>query len=272
MRVNELELELYPFQKRAVRWLLRREGVELLATGGVKDATPLNGNTVPNSFIPFIARNHSVTCYVSHLFGIITLDLGPFLASEQQLKGGILAEEMGLGKTVEMISLITLHKRPKDGSTNVFDHFTCKEVQKTAATLIITPPSILHQWISEINRHAPHLSVLHYEGMKAKSKLKAADLLNKLAASDIVISTYSVLTAEINFTQLNPTKKLRNESKYPRPESPIMQLSWWRILLDEAQMVESGVSKAAIAAKMIPRENAWCVTGTPVRKDADDLL
>jgi len=62
---------------------------------------------------------------------------------------------MGLGKTVEKISLITLHKRPKEGSINIFDIYQ-RDVQRTAATLIITP---LHssEWISEINRHAPHL-------------------------------------------------------------------------------------------------------------------
>jgi len=37
-------------------------------------------------------------------------------------------------------------------------------------------------------------------------------------------------------------------------------------------MIESGVSNAAIVARMIPRINAWCVTGTPVRKDVNDLL
>ena len=36
-------------------------------------------------------------------------------------------------------------------------------------------------------------------------------------------------------------------------------------------MVESGVSKSAVVARMIPRVHAWCVTGTPVRKDVSDL-
>lgn len=49
-------------------------------------------------------------------------------------------------------------------------------------------------------------------------------------------------------------------------------LSRWRCLIDEAQMIESGVSNAAVVARMIPRVNAWCVTGTPVRKDVSDLL
>ena len=36
-------------------------------------------------------------------------------------------------------------------------------------------------------------------------------------------------------------------------------------------MVESGVSNAAKVAQLIPRQNAWAVSGTPVKKDAKDL-
>ena len=42
--------------------------------------------------------------------------------------------------------------------------------------------------------------------------------------------------------------------------------------MDEAQMIESGVSNAAVVARLIPRINAWCITGTPVRSDVNDLL
>ena len=33
----------------------------------------------------------------------------------------------------------------------------------------------------------------------------------------------------------------------------------WRVVLDEAQMVESGVSNAAKVAKLIPRDISWYV-------------
>jgi E3 ubiquitin-protein ligase SHPRH len=102
--------------------------------------------------------------------------------------------------------------------------------------------------------------------------MSPAELLDYLASSDIVISSYSILAAEINFTQLNPEKTLRQASKYPRPKSPLMALQFFRVVMDEAQMIESGVSNAAIVARMVPRVNAWCVTGTPVRKDVKDLL
>jgi len=48
------------------------------------------------------------SCYISHLFGIVTLDIKPFQAAERAINGGILADEMGLGKTITAISLITL--------------------------------------------------------------------------------------------------------------------------------------------------------------------
>jgi E3 ubiquitin-protein ligase SHPRH len=36
-------------------------------------------------------------------------------------------------------------------------------------------------------------------------------------------------------------------------------------------MIESGVSSAATLARIIPRINAFAITGTPVRKDVNDL-
>ncbi|RDL41323.1 p-loop containing nucleoside triphosphate hydrolase [Venustampulla echinocandica] len=272
LTVDGLEADLYPFQKRSVQWLLRKEGVEWSAIDKrITSANPIERTAVPMSFLP-VVDHQGRQCYVSHLFGLVTLDVTPFRILEQDLKGGILAEEMGLGKTVEMISLISLHRRPKEHNDVVYDLFTGQNVRLTSATLIIAPPSISLQWISEINKHAPHLKVMHYEGIRVHSGMDSSDLLESLATSDIVISTYNVLAGEIHFTQLNPEKKLRRESKYPRPKSPLMALQFFRVVMDEAQMIESGVSNAAVVARMVPRVNAWCVTGTPVRKDVNDLL
>ncbi|EHK99867.1 putative Uncharacterized ATP-dependent helicase [Glarea lozoyensis 74030] len=180
---------------------------------------------------------------------------------------------MGLGKTVEMVSLITLNRRSKEERGQAFDVFTGTQVRQTAATLIIAPPAISQQWVSEINKHAPHLSVVYYEGIRASNELMTGpELEDHLASADVVVSTYNVLAVEIHFTQLNPEKSLRQKSKYPRPKSPLMTLQFFRVVMDEAQMIESGVSNAAVVARMVPRVNAWCVTGTPVRKDVTDLL
>ncbi|ATZ49983.1 Bcirc20 [Botrytis cinerea B05.10] len=266
-----LESTLYPFQKRAVQWMLRREGFEWSrATGCIERAqSKAIGRTPPSFFAVKDLQGRS--CYVSHLFAIVTFDLAPFFWVDQEIKGGILAEEMGLGKTVEMIALMTLHTR-HDQDPSIFDPFSGETLQTTHATLIISPPSISKQWIDEIKTHAPKLKVTYYEGIKSR-KLQYETTMNDFVTSDIVITTYSILTSEIHFTSLNPERTtLRSKSKYQRLKSPLMKFSWWRVCLDEAQMVESGVGKAATVAKMIPRINAWAITGTPVRKNINDLL
>ena len=58
----------------------------------------------------------------------------------------------------------------------------------------------------------------------------------------------------------------------PLTENEILTGCRFRVCIDEAQMIESGVSNAAIVARMIPRVNAWCITGTPVRRNVNDLL
>lgn len=133
-----LKSTLYPFQKRAIQWLLRREGVEW--RGSIKKTELEAKYQLPVSFIAAI-DSQGRSCYVSHLFGIVCFDLAPFYAMEQDIKGGILAEEMGLGKTVEIIALVTLHTR-SDSDLSIFDPFTGQTLRKTNATLIISPPSI----------------------------------------------------------------------------------------------------------------------------------
>ena len=96
------------------------------------------------------------------------------------------------------------------------------------------------------------------------------ELRAKCLSNDVVLATYPVLARDIHHAE-GPTKSLRHEKRYLKRLSPLTQLEWWRVILDEAQMIESGVSNAAKVAALIPRENAWCVSGTPART-AKDLL
>jgi E3 ubiquitin-protein ligase SHPRH len=264
------ETNLYPFQLRAVDWLLRREGVAFSPAGTLE---PYHENAPPASFREaYDAAGRA--CYISQLRGMAVLDLKAAEGDTlQSLRGGILAEEMGLGKTVELIALMTHHKRdiPED---KVFDAYTRAYVTPSGATLIITPPSILEQWISEVNTHAPQLKVFHYKGLPASSAPKReheAATVKNLMRFDVVVTTYNVLSKEIHHATPPPDRSLRNAKRHERRNSPLVEISWWRVCLDEAQMIESGVSQAAKVARTIPRCNAWAVTGTPLRKDVQDL-
>ncbi|CBX98502.1 similar to SNF2 family helicase/ATPase [Plenodomus lingam JN3] len=89
---------------------------------------------------------------------------------------------------------------------------------------------------------------------------------------DVVLTTYAVLSKEIHHATPPPDRITRHEKRHERRVSPLVGISWWRVCLDEAQMVESGVSQAARVARLIPRCNAWAVSGTPLRKDVQDLF
>lgn len=265
-----VDTTLYPFQQRAVDWLLRREGVSYSAVGhlepSVEDITPASFNLTQDA--------NGSTCYVSGLRGMIVADMDAAKGDAlQSLRGGILAEEMGLGKTVELIALISHHRRQIQGET-VFDTNTGAHVRTTSATLIITPPSILEQWRSELHTHAPDLKVFHYKGLPPSSAPKrehAAATVGELMRYDVVLTTYGVLSKEIHYATPPPDRSSRHQRRHERRKSPLVELQWWRVCLDEAQMVESGVSNAAKVARVIPRCNAWAVSGTPLRKDVQDL-
>ncbi|EEP82986.1 predicted protein [Uncinocarpus reesii 1704] len=248
---ESIKSQLFPFQERTVGWLLRREGIEVLPDGTLRS---LVDKYLPFSFIQTTDADGR-PCFISRLLCIAVSDLSAWPYASQ-INGGVLAEEMGLGKTVELLSLICLHKRPQ---SDISAPYPGAKLYKSGATLIITPAAILEQWKQEISKHAPSLRFAHYKGIQ-NSDLPDEAMLQHLASQDIVLTTYNVLQREVHYAEDPPDRSLRHRSKAPRRKSPLVQISWWRVCIDEAQMVESGVTNAARVARIIPRCNAWAVT------------
>lgn len=268
IKCPQLTCTLYPFQKRAVRWLLQREEKDIQPDGKVVPIKNGSHASLPVSFKEMKDADGG-TCFFSHLFMVVTTDISQWYDAGDHLRGGILAEEMGLGKTVEMITLICLNHRlleqppPKPEPDGL---------RVSGATLIITPPAILEQWKQELDQHAPDLRVHHYTGVKRNQEGSDDLIIEELADSDVVLTTYNVISREIHYAGATPKRSLRHKKRFEVRKTPLVRISWWRVCLDEAQMIESGVSNAAKVARLIPRQHAWAVTGTPLRKDINDLF
>ncbi|KTW30000.1 E3 ubiquitin-protein ligase IRC20 [Pneumocystis jirovecii RU7] len=257
---HEINANLLPFQKKALGWMLKREKHLLDMSDSVNSSIP------PTWEVSVDADGKQV--YYNKIYGIICSNITDVKNTFKDVSGGILADEMGLGKTVEMIALILKNKREEIPKYKVFDPYAEKHVVASKTTLIITPSSILQQWITEFSKFAPHLKILHYFGLK-NSPLEPS--IEYLIEYDVIITSYNILSSEIHHTKLMPERSLRHNKKYIPKLSPLVQIQFWRICVDEAQMIETGVSNASLTALCIPRVHAWCITGTPVRNSLSDL-
>ncbi|KAG6826270.1 hypothetical protein H0H92_000500 [Tricholoma furcatifolium] len=331
MQPVQLQPTLLPFQRRSVGWLLAREGKQLTTDGEIAP----NPSSTPFSFWEKVEEGN-VTWYYNPLSGL----LSPSLPQVNSALGGILAEEPGLGKTLESISLILLNPAPIERNPSVtrWDPVARLDVKAIKTTLIVTPPALATQWADELAAHAPSLKVLKYDGWSKvavpitqtqleaarveltakakrgksskkktvlKSKLKrgvrsaldsddeAMDVDNDTDPSaststtpdelqdwcsyvhgfDVVITTYAVLRSDFNVALAAPVRPRREDVIYStieRTRSPLVLVEWYRVIMDEVQMVGGG--KVEDMVSLIPRLSSFAVSGTPARQQVNDLI
>ncbi|XP_017048640.1 E3 ubiquitin-protein ligase SHPRH [Drosophila ficusphila] len=131
---------------------------------------------------------------------------------------------------------------------------------ETGATIIVSPNAIKKQWYHEMQKHiSPGLKVHLYFGLHSCRWVSPLEL----AKYDVVLTDYTILRNEIyHTTDFKSDRQMRHQQLYIRPDSPLLMVNWWRVCLDEAQMVESNTSAAAEMVRMLPAINRWAVTGT----------
>ena len=141
--------------------------------------------------------------------------------------GLILADEMGLGKTLQIIALLMMDPP-----------------LHTAPALIICPTSLIANWVREIRRFAPSLTILVHRGAYRTG------IFRDLQVASVVITTYDTMVNDI---------------------AVLSSLEWSWVITDEAQAVKNPESNRRQALVTIPRRCAIPMTGTPVENTLLDL-
>ena len=180
-------------------------------------------------------------------------ELGP-LKRGKVPKGGILADDMGLGKTLQSISLIISNPMPAEGEKGWKKHFA--NIKR--ATLVVAPLALIRQWEAEIKEkvtkdHALKVCVHHGPQRTKDPKV--------LARYDVVITTYQSLVSEQGNSSPDPDGL----------QAGCFGVHWFRVILDEAHSIKNRNAKATKAACAIRAEYRWCLTGTPMQNNLDEL-
>ncbi|KAL3417170.1 SNF2 family domain-containing protein [Phlyctema vagabunda] len=175
-------------------------------------------------------------------------------------KGGILADDMGLGKTISSLALIL--SRPSTDKT-----------RKT--TLIVGPVALVRQWVREIQTKVNGSHKLSVHMMHGQAKKMSWDDLREF---DIVLTTYGTLAAEFGRWEKYLHKlKLDGGQEVDvaasRKQFPLLgpKSTWYRVLLDEAQMIKNKNTKNAKAACQLKSLTRFCLTGTPMMNGVVEL-
>ena len=140
--------------------------------------------------------------------------------------GAVLADDMGLGKTVQTIAVLA--SRAAQGPQ-----------------LVVVPASVLLNWRDELTRFAPSLKqvILNLAGDRA-------DVLKKAKAGTVVVTTYGILTSEVE---------------------TLAEKTWTTAVFDEAHNVKNKETKSFKAAAEVKADFRIMLTGTPLQNHLAEI-
>lgn len=149
----------------------------------------------------------------------------------EQSLGGILADEMGVGKTIQLLALIAHVEQ---------NMVTPKPV------LVIVPNNLLLTWSREVLKHAPKLA--------SKTHLHAGPDRSRdvrfLEGEKVIFTTYSMVSQDIAFLAL---------------------MDFELVICDEAHWAKDPLSQRANALKSLRANTIFLATGTPIQNRLLDL-
>lgn len=263
-----LNAQLFPFQRNSVRFLLEREGKAFLSEQKDGSASLASISRSERQGLGLFWRQIAKELYYNPFLGAITSNGA--LTQSHDTNAGILAEEMGLGKTVEIFALILLNgDESRSSKPAYFDESLEVEVSPTKTTLIVAPEVLRQQWLDEAILHTPELRTFSYLGYKEASKeIPKGQTWPEFARTfDLIVVSFDTLRKELVVARKAPQRSRRYERKYERPRSLLIQLAFHRVVMDEVQLV--GHASAAETVSMIARNYSIAVSGTPFRNMSD---
>lgn len=177
--------------------------------------------------------------------------LGWMVKQEQgPWRGGMLADEMGMGKTIQTIALILSDWSDATAAT---DHHR--------STLVLAPTVAIMQWKHEIEKFTTGIKVLVWHGNTRTNKIA------EIKKYDVVLTSYAAM--ESSFRREH--KGFQRKGQTYKEDSLVHRIDWHRVILDEAHNIKDRSSNTARAAFALKAQFKWCLSGTPLQNRVGEL-
>ncbi|KAM5480548.1 hypothetical protein McanMca71_002413 [Microsporum canis] len=203
------------------------------------------------------------------------------------LRGAILADGVGLGKTWEAIGFFLAQIRR--------DETLGKDAPKPRPILIIVPPNLIAQWIEELYKVCANINIYYYYGDKRSSVADKAQRISKILDKKhpifdgtkqrrrcIVVTSYQSFSSRHGPTSLGrwrrkelglklvEIQKLSKTSDKRWPEN-LCDL-FGTVVLDEAHLVKNRETQTASVVLWLEPKFYLLLTATPISNRIEDFL
>ena len=177
-----------------------------------------------------------------------------------EIGGGILADEMGMGKSLSILALVmkTLDgantwRLGEDASFSDLAVEDGQVLKPSRATLVLVPSALLlHEWQAEVKKHIREsLKVTIYHGRGRDRQI------SHMVDSDVVLTTYQTIAIE--------------SSAKSGDRSPLLDFAWFRIVLDEAHVIRRRTTTFYETVSRLQGKSRWCLSGTPIQNKLEDI-
>lgn len=144
-------------------------------------------------------------------------------------------------------------------------------------TLIVATPSLITQWMEEIEKHVQPKVLGRILRWHSGSKINSNDVLEDLKGYDIILTTYEEVRK--SYPVYEPPMHLVGEQAkndfwaklYREKVGALHMMKFRRVVLDEAQAIKNHESKTSVAVRQLKSHFRWCISGTPIQNYIEEF-
>tara|TARA_B100000575_G_C23121782_1_gene649301 strand:- start:409 stop:2067 length:1659 start_codon:yes stop_codon:yes gene_type:complete len=158
------------------------------------------------------------------------------------LKGGLLCDDPGLGKTIQIGAMM--------------------KGNPVGKTLIVVPTAVLHQWRDAmVHIFGEDKVYMHVGGNRVKNVYQWYYGDSRLSFGSVVITSYGMVFHPLDKGSWDPEKA----------KTVLHDMPWDRIVLDEGHYIRNSKTKLHQMCSKLHSPMKWALTGTPIQNSEKDM-